>query len=71
MESVKQIIGNNIRTYRKEKGFSQEELAEKAALHRTYIGSVERGERNISVENIVSIARALHILPQKLFEGIE
>ncbi|MCI5158189.1 MAG: XRE family transcriptional regulator [Candidatus Electrothrix sp. AUS1_2] len=71
MESVKQIIGSNIRTYRKEKGFSQEELAEKAALHRTYIGSVERGERNISVENIVSIARALNKLPKELLEGIE
>ncbi|MCI5219950.1 MAG: XRE family transcriptional regulator [Candidatus Electrothrix sp. LOE2] len=71
MENVKQIIGNNIRTRRKEKGLSQEELAEKAALHRTYIGSVERGERNISVENIVSIARALHILPKELLEGIE
>jgi transcriptional regulator with XRE-family HTH domain len=71
MKNVKQIIGNNIRTRRKEKGLSQEELAEKAALHRTYIGSVERGERNISVENIVSIARALHILPKELLEGIE
>ncbi len=71
MENVKQIIGINIRNHRKEKGFSQEELAEKASLHRTYIGSVERGERNISVENIVSIARALGILPKKLLEGIE
>lgn len=71
MENAKQIIGNNIRNRRKEKGFSQEELAEKASLHRTYIGSVERGERNISIENIVSIARALNILPKELLEGIE
>ena len=71
MERVKQLIGNNIRNQRKERGFSQEELAEKASLHRTYIGSVERGERNISIENIVSIARALRILPKELLEGIE
>ena len=71
MENAKQIIGNNIRNRRKEMGFSQEELAEKASLHRTYIGSVERGERNISIENIVSIARALNILPKELLEGIE
>jgi transcriptional regulator with XRE-family HTH domain len=71
MSNIKQIIGKNIRNHRKEKGFSQEELAEKASLHRTYIGSVERGERNISVENIVSIARALNILAKELLEGIE
>jgi len=71
MNNVKQLIGNNIRHYRKIKGFSQEELAERASLHRTYIGSVERGERNISVKNIVSVARALDILPEKLLEGIE
>lgn len=71
MKRVKQLIGDNIRHYRKIKGFSQEELAERASLHRTYIGSVERGERNISIENIVSVARSLDILPKELLEGIE
>lgn len=71
MKSVKQILGDNIRLARQQKGLSQEELAELACLHRTYIGSVERGERNVSLENIVSISRALKLHPTKLLEGIE
>jgi transcriptional regulator with XRE-family HTH domain len=52
-----------------ELGLTQEELAERANLHPTYIGSVERGERNISLENIVSIAKALQINPKDLFSN--
>lgn len=50
---------------------SQEELAERAGLHRTYVGGVERGERNVSLENIVRIAHALQIFPSQLLERIE
>lgn len=71
MKSAKEILGNNIRLARLEKGLSQEDLAELAGLHRTYIGSVERGERNVSLENIVAISKALHLVPTKLLEGIE
>jgi transcriptional regulator with XRE-family HTH domain len=71
MKSSKQILGDNIRLARQLKGLSQEELAELACLHRTYIGSVERGERNVSLENIVSISRALQLHPTNLLEGIE
>lgn len=52
-------FGKKIRLRRKKIGMSQEELAERAELHRTYIGSVERGERNISLENIYRLAAAL------------
>ena len=48
-----------MKQFRKERGLSQEKLAEMTGLHRTYIGSVERGERNISVDNMDAIARAM------------
>ena len=48
------------------KGISQEKLAELAGVHRTFVSSVERGERNISLANIVRLARALEVAPAKL-----
>lgn len=66
----RKIFGQNVRRVRIAQGFSQEELAEKAGIHRTYIGSVERGERNISIDNIVIIANALNIQLADLFGGI-
>lgn len=57
------IFADNLRTIRKQKKISQEELADLCGLHRTYIGSVERGERNISIDNIEKISNALKILP--------
>jgi transcriptional regulator with XRE-family HTH domain len=64
-------FGTGVRETRKQKGISQEKLAELASLHRTYIGGVERGERNVSLINIVRIAHALEILPSRLLEGIK
>ena len=64
------IFGKNVQLIRKARGFSQEELAERAGLHRTYIGSVERGERNISLDNIIAIAKALNVPLVDLFIGI-
>ena len=63
-------LGANIRAKREALGLSQERLGEIASLHRTYIGSVERGERNISLDNILAISRALHCSPGDLLEGI-
>jgi transcriptional regulator with XRE-family HTH domain len=50
-----------LRQIRQIKGLSQEELADRAGLHRTYVGSVERGERNISIDNMECLANALEI----------
>ena len=59
-------FGQRIRRERKLRGLSQEDLAFEAELHRTYIGSVERGERNISLINIHRIAKALKVKPRDL-----
>ena len=64
MESKEEILilfGEKVREIRKEKGLSQEDLAFKADLHRTYIGMIERAEKNITLINIQKIANALEI----------
>ncbi len=63
-------FGENIRKEREKLNMSQEKLAEKANLHRTYIGGIERGERNVSLINIICIAQALNVNPIKLFENL-
>jgi transcriptional regulator with XRE-family HTH domain len=61
MTDIKQQLGKRIKELRQKAGLSQEELAGKAGLHRTYMSDIERGERNVSVENIEKIARALGV----------
>jgi transcriptional regulator, XRE family protein len=68
-ENILQIFGNNVREIRRLKGFSQEELAYRADLHRTYIGMIERAEKNITLINIEKIAKALEIEIYKLFNN--
>lgn len=70
-EQIKKQFGNRLRNLRKAKGLSQEELALECGLDRTYIGGVERGERNISLINIYKIAEALGISAKKLFDDVQ
>jgi transcriptional regulator with XRE-family HTH domain len=56
---ILKVLGDRVREYRTYQGLSQEELAKKSSLHRTYIGGIERGERNVSLLNIQRIASAL------------
>lgn len=61
-------LGKKIRDIRKKAGISQEELGFIAKLHRTYIGSIERGEQNVSVDNIAKLSKALKVTTKELFE---
>jgi transcriptional regulator with XRE-family HTH domain len=61
-------FGNKIRNLRLQKGWSQEELADKSGFHRTYIGMIERAERNISLRNIEKFAQTFNIEIKNLFE---
>lgn len=70
MSTLNQSFGHQVKRYRKEKGFSQEELADLCNLHRTYIGSIERGERNVSLNNVEKIANALGVPVASLIEPI-
>lgn len=67
MKNIKQLIGEKIRLIRKNKGLSQEALGHKAELHYTYIGGIERGEKNCSIDTLNKIADALQINIAELF----
>ena len=64
----KKLFGVRVRALRHELGISQEELAERSELDRTYISGVERGVRNVSLVNIFKIAEALGVSPKTLFD---
>ena len=64
-------FGTRLRDLRLQRELSQERLAELAGLHRTYLGGIERGERNVSLINLVAIANALDLPLSTLFEGID
>jgi transcriptional regulator with XRE-family HTH domain len=59
--NARRIFAQRLRQIRQIRGLSQEELADIAGLHRTYVGSVERSERNVSIDNMERLAKALEV----------
>lgn len=70
MSETIRVIGKRIRKYRNDLHLSQEELAERADLHFTYIGQIERGEKNITIGSLEKICHSLNVSFEELFEGI-
>ena len=70
MEDVRVRFGRVLRARRRKLGVSQEEFADLCGLDRTYVGGIERGERNLGLLNIEKLARALKISLSELFRGV-
>ncbi len=70
-ETVLKSFGDRIRTLRKERNLSQEKLADLTGFHRTYIGMVERGERNVSLKNLKQFATVFEMSLELLMKGVE
>jgi transcriptional regulator with XRE-family HTH domain len=71
MEDVRKRFGARVRELRAEKGWSQEELADRCGFHRTYIGAVERGEQNVSLANIDRLATTLGLSLAEFFAPLK
>ncbi len=67
MKTIEKQFGQRLRELRRARGLSQEKLAFKSGMHRTYLGSIERGERNPALKNIAAIAEALGVSLSQLF----
>ncbi len=70
MHTIRKTIGQRIRLRRQELGYSQEQAAEKAGLHPTYIGQLERGEKNATIESVAKICLALEYPMEELFSKV-
>lgn len=71
MSEIATLLGNRIRSYRKKLGLSQEKLAELSGCHPTYIGQLERGEKNATLESIEKISLALEVSLSELFDKLD
>ena len=71
MNSIVMIAGQRLRTLRQQRGYTQEEMAERAELHPTYIGQVERGEKNLTLLSMEKLLGALDITFSEFFEYVE
>lgn len=69
-DNTLELIGNAVRTKRTALGISQEELADRAELHRTYIGMIERAEKNITILNLMKISKALNVNIKELLDEL-
>lgn len=70
-KQVLKVLGLRIRDLRRAQGLSQEDLADKCGVHRTFMGTVERGESNLSFSNILKVASTLEMSLSALFEGVD
>ncbi len=66
--SARELVARNIRELRQERGWSQDELAARAGLHRTYIGTIERAEQSITVDSMEKLAASLNVKVSRLLE---
>jgi transcriptional regulator with XRE-family HTH domain len=66
---LQRTVGQNLRRYREQRGFSQEAFAEKLGVHRTYMGGLERGERNLTLRSLERIAARLKLDPLELLRA--
>ena len=69
--TLQEAVGLRIRTLRKAKGFSQEDFADHCGIHRTYMGSMERGEKNVSLEILARVASGLKISLSELLKDVD
>jgi transcriptional regulator with XRE-family HTH domain len=67
--ALRQVVAANVRRLRKAKGLSQEAFADECGLHRTYVGAIERSERNVSLDNIERMAISLGVAPFELLRS--
>lgn len=65
------LFGKSVRRLREQRGLSQEALADLSHLHRTYIGGIERGERNVGLMNLLRLSKALKVLPSELLRDFD
>jgi transcriptional regulator with XRE-family HTH domain len=70
MQHIQSELGKRIRKRRMTKGWSQEEFADISGLHRTYIGAVERGEKNLTISTLLTLSKTLGMTLAQLFRGI-
>ena len=70
METPRDLVGRNVASLRKNAGFSQEELAFRADVHRTEVSLIERGKRDPRLGTLVKLARALEVAPETLITGV-
>lgn len=71
MADLKVVLGKRIRELRSKNGFSQEAFADRCGPHRTYMGGIERGEHNLTIETLLTVSKGLAITMSELLAGIE
>jgi transcriptional regulator with XRE-family HTH domain len=70
MQEVQKKLGKKIAELRRKRGFSQEDFAHECQFHRSYMGALERGEKNVTIQVLVRLTRALKISLAELFKGV-